>query len=161
MKDNVESYLSTDHHCSSHVFSVRIGFDPVVQGDNVKHVQQLSFVFVNSFHLHVEQRHGIDLLMLSLRQPFSETMFVLLFHLLNVSHECIVVHKLLQTSQIVQIGDPILADFLTQIQPRVMGREESSLTSAIASLRFGLLKTNQRRGVIPLVLFWNLSGVNS
>lgn len=117
---------------------------------------------MNTLHLHIVERQRIDLLVLSFEQPFSEMMFILLFHLLNIANEGFVVDEFSQSFQRVESRDPIFADFLAEEAGEGGNlRGEMDFTSAMASLRLGLLRTNQRRGVMPLVLFWNLSGVNS
>lgn len=89
-----------------------MSFDSIVERDHVENVQQLSFVLVDSFDLHVEHRHGIDLLMLCFQKPFSQSVFVLLFDLLNVAHEGFVVDEFLQAFEFVERGDPFFTDFL-------------------------------------------------
>ena len=89
-----------------------MSFDSIVERDHVQNIQQLPFVLVDSFDLHVEHRHGIDLLMLRFQKPFSQSMLVLLFDLLNVAHEGFVVDEFFQAFEFVERGDPAFADFL-------------------------------------------------
>ena len=42
------------------VILIRIGFQRLVRGDNVQQVQMLTFIFVETFNLNVENRIGID-----------------------------------------------------------------------------------------------------
>ena len=63
-------------------------------------IQQLTFVFVNTLHLHVEHGHRIDLLMVIFREPFGKAMLILLFHLLNIANKGIVVDEFSQSFQL-------------------------------------------------------------
>ena len=70
---------------------------------------------MNTLHLHVEDRHGIDLLILCFQEPFGEPMFILLLDSLNISNERFVVEKFPQILKFIEMGDPVLTDFLKEI----------------------------------------------
>lgn len=91
-----------------------------------------------------------------------------LFDLRYVSYECCVVNKVIQLPQLTQVLHIILPNHLKKGQRSQADRVEDSLsrtrleqTSAISSARPGLQSSNQRRGVMPFVLFWNLFGSKS
>ena len=105
-------YLATDHHCSWYVLTLGLSLDSIVRGDDVQNIQQLPFVLVYTFDLHVVQRHGIDLLVLSFQEPFCQSNFILLLHALYITHEWFVVNEVLQILKFVEFRDPALADFL-------------------------------------------------
>lgn len=44
-------YLAANHDCPRNKLASRIGFDTIVQGNNVKAIHKLAFVLVNSLHL--------------------------------------------------------------------------------------------------------------
>ena len=54
-----ESNLSANHDGASCMGALRILFDAVVKRDDVKDVEQLAFIFVDSFHLNVEHRRRV------------------------------------------------------------------------------------------------------
>lgn len=56
--NNKRKYLSADHHRSRYKLAVRVVLNPIVLGDDVQAVQQLSFVFVYSLHLRQSKRQS-------------------------------------------------------------------------------------------------------
>ena len=93
---------------------IRVGLDAVIAGDHVQHIHQLTFVFVNTFDLHIEQRfriyHHIQLLGDILRQ----TLFVLQLRLMHrvINHWEITV--LLQLIKQAKVGAPVAAQVFVQ-----------------------------------------------
>jgi hypothetical protein len=67
---------------------------------------------MDTFDLHIVHGHRIDTLILCLQQPVGKTMFVLLFDMLNITHEGFIIDQILQFLQFIQITDPTLSDFL-------------------------------------------------
>ena len=131
-----------------------MSFDAIVERDDVQNVQQLPFVLVDSFDLHVEHRHGIDLLMLCFQKPFSKSVFVLLFDLLNVAHEGFVVDEFLQAFEFVERGDPFFTDFLpmNEMYDGLAGGNRTHLGNGIAQIRIAQDEPTARRDAVGFVL---------
>ena len=53
-------YLATHHDSACHKWHVWVGLEPVVDGDDVQDVEQLTFVLVDTFHLHVKDGCRVD-----------------------------------------------------------------------------------------------------
>ena len=136
-------------------------------------------------HLDVEERGGVDGDAVLLVQILRHLHLVLLLDRLDGALEAGVRRQRPQLLQLVQVRDPVLADLLlgpekTRSELRdqmstveVVGLEgkknpennemvscfmEDGPTSAMTSDRAELQRRSHRRGVIPLVLFWNLAG---
>lgn len=72
------SSFTTKHHGTWHEFGVWIRFDAIEQSDNMQTVQQLTFVFVETFHVDVVHRSRIDLNSELILYELSHTQLVLL-----------------------------------------------------------------------------------
>ena len=120
-----------------HPLRRRIGLDPVIAGDDMQHIHQLTFVLMNTFDLHIEQRfrvnHHIKLLGDNRRQP----LFVLQ---LGMAHR--LVHRreidmLLKLAQLAEIGTPGAADMLIQHfrERRVSQRQPAARRHAVGDVK--------------------------
>lgn len=94
-----------------------------------------------------------------------------LLHFGNITNESLIIHVFAEISQLVQVTDEVLTNpLLTKNKKRKFkcfcsfqcylseAYMKTELTSAMTSASPGLHITSQRRGVMPLVLFWNLCG---
>lgn len=94
-----------------------------------------------------------------------------LLHFGNITNESLIIHIVAETSQLVKVPDVVLTNplltrkqkgwvFFFQLPVRFVWSVcmKTELTSAMTSASPGLHITSQRRGVMPLVLFWNLCG---
>ena len=108
------SRLTAKNIHAQYPLRIRVGLDAVIAGDHVQHIHQLTFVFVNTFDLHIEQRfriyHHIQLLGDILRQ----TLFVLQLRLMHrvINHWEITV--LLQLIKQAKVGAPVTAQVFVQ-----------------------------------------------
>lgn len=99
-----------------------------------------------------------------------------LFDFGNIADKSLVVDKVAETLQLIQVTDEVLTNSLIRNKIHLKKNQnnlqrfeviiyhkyvvavftELQLTSAMTSASPGLHMTSQRRGVMPLVLFWNL-----
>ena len=81
-----------------------------VQVDGMQDVQELALVFVNTLHLHVEERVGVDFHALRFLEVLGEAFLVLLLD----GHECLLEFGVLcerfEFPEVVQILDPAVAN---------------------------------------------------
>ncbi len=82
----------------------------VVEGDHVKQVEQLALVFVNALDMDVEHGLPIDLDAQVLVDEGGQALFVVLLDGAEGAAEGSVVRQRGKALQLVQIGDPVLAD---------------------------------------------------
>ena len=80
--------------------------------------------------MNVEHGGGVDLGLVLLGQHLRHAHLVLLLHLLHGAHEVGVVHQRLQLGQLVQVRDPVLADFLMHRRSRAYGSESGDHSRA-------------------------------
>ena len=97
-----------------HPLCGRIGFDAVVTRDDVQHVQQLTFVFVNTLDLHVEQRLRIQHDIHILRHPLREALLVGELGIGDLFNKRRIVNVRHQLAQLSQIGTPGAANGVIQ-----------------------------------------------
>ena len=76
--------FATDHNRSWNKRLARILFNAVVEGDDVKNVEELPLVLVNSFYLNIEQMSRVDFDVMILLQIDRQLIFFLLFDLGHV-----------------------------------------------------------------------------
>ena len=79
---------------------VRIVDQTVVHDDDVQGEHQLPFVFMDSLHLHVEQRIRIDADASRLVDDFRQILFVRLLDGAELLKECVVIQKFFQLTQL-------------------------------------------------------------
>jgi hypothetical protein len=135
--------LAAEEEGARHDLRLRVALDALVEGEDVQHLQVLALVLVQPLDQHVEHGLGID----GDAQP-----------LLNVGGQLQLVVPL--------DGSPLLGEArgrrpaapaaqLFQIAPSPRPAARQQLGQP------GLLSTIQRRGVTPLVLLENFSGVSA
>ena len=115
-----------------------------VEADDVQHVEVLAFVFVDALDLNVEKRVGVQADAAAEKEMICE---VFLSHVLDSAPavlEGAVSGIGLQSAELVQIA-----------------RQSPSMISSSRAASGGLARAMKRRGVTPLVLFWNFSGHRS
>jgi len=106
------NYLSSNHDSARDELSVGVLLDPVVQSDDVKAVEKLAFVFVDTFHLDIKNRGRVHFDAIILLQQGGQPQLVILLYFLDSSLERWVLREGLQVGQLLQMDGPFLADFL-------------------------------------------------
>lgn len=71
-------YLASHHYSSRYKWHVGILLQSVVKCNNMKNIQQLTFVFMNSLHLNIKQRCRIDVYTIFLLNKLSQFQLVFL-----------------------------------------------------------------------------------
>jgi hypothetical protein len=123
---------------------IRIALDALVQRENVQHLQVLALVLMQPLHQHIEHRFRID----GDPQP-----------VVNVGRSCSLVVALDGSPFLVQLSASSTSG---SSRRSFSSRDPAEPSRAVSSsARRGLLSTIQRRGVTPLVLLENFSGVSS
>jgi hypothetical protein len=128
---------------SGHHLRVGVALDALEQGEDVQELQVLALVLVQALDQHIEHGVGIDA-MPSDRECRRELQLVVPLDGAPFFAQLQVVGHRLQAAQLFEVVDPARAR-----------RAVSSCASR------GLLRTIQRRGVTPLVLLENFSGVSA
>ena len=138
------SRLASEDEGARNHFLAASGLDLVVKMNDVENVQRLPFVFMDALHLHVEQRVRVDLDVLRNRMVSARRCLFRSFTSLPPLNEIRIIGEFFQTADARKILRPPGTDLFGDHADR------------------GLLAlSNQRLGVMPLVLLWNFSGVIS
>ncbi len=97
-----------------HPIRLRIGLDTVVSGDHMQHVEQLTFVLVNTLDLHIKQRVRVEHHVQILRHPVGQPTLVLILGDRHFFNKRRIVDLRLQLAQLAEIGAPVAANLLIQ-----------------------------------------------
>ena len=128
--------LTGENVHSRHPLRLRIGFDPVIAGNDVQHIHQLAFVLMDAFDLHIKQRLRIHHHIKLLRNIAGQPLFVFQFSLTHRLIDRRIVDMLLQLVKLAQIGPPGAADMLIQHfrQRRVGQRQPAARRDAVGDV---------------------------
>src|ERR1700722_2532480 len=103
--------------CDLHL---RVSLQAKIEGENIKHIQMLTLVFVDSFDLGIEHGAGIYREAGVLEDVLSESHFDVTLHLPPLSAEGGILSAGLQLLEVLQVADPAIPD-LAGHQLRLFG----------------------------------------
>ena len=102
------AFFLTNHHCPWNKAGLGILLDPVVHGDDVEDVQQLSLVLMDPLDLHVIDGRGVDLNPRLVLQIRGQVGLVLLFHFHHFQLERQVRCQGCQITKLIQVPGKIV-----------------------------------------------------
>ena len=123
---------------------LRVAPQPQIEREDVQHGKVLPLVFVDTFHLHVEERLRHDGDAGALSDERGEPSLVSKLHLSPLLLKLGVVGEGFELAELVE----------SRSQP-------SPIRSVMSCVRPGLLRATKRRGVTPFVTLQNFSGHSS
>ena len=85
-------------------------FNTAVEGQDVQHVEVLSFVFMKTFHLDVEKRVRVDDNARTITNRFGQIDLVQPLDATPLGLELFVLRKSLKFPELVQVRDPAVSD---------------------------------------------------
>ena len=109
-------------------------FDLIVQIHNMHNIQQLTFVFVETFYLYVKDRSWIYFDSVVLQNIFCQTLFVLILNIHEFLTSLRIIGQRLQSTHQRQVCDPVLGSKLFGYpvsKKRVTMHQETSLRDTI------------------------------
>ena len=74
--------------------------------DKMQSIEQLAFIFMNSFNLDIKHGQRIHRDLTFLLYIFSQVHLVVLFYPPPIGKEFRIIHRRLKTAQLIKIGDP-------------------------------------------------------
>ena len=104
------SGFPSENEGSGHNVEVRILFNAAVQCQNVQHVEVLSFVFMKTFHLDIEERVRVHDNARTITNRFGQIDLVESLDATPLGLELFVLRKRLQFPELLQVRDPAISD---------------------------------------------------
>ena len=107
--------------------------DLVVQIHDMQDIQELTFVLMQTLHLHVEDRARVNVNSVVLLDIFCKTYFVLILDLHELASCALILHIRFQFRDLGQVCDPAVADLVCDpvCEQRIAVREETSLRDTV------------------------------
>ena len=107
--------------------------DLIVQVHNMQYIQELAFIFVETFYLHVKDRTRINVDAIVLFDVFCETYFILVFDLHEFTSCVLIFHIGFQLCDLGQVCNPAVADLICNPvrKQRIAVSQKSSLGNTV------------------------------
>ena len=99
----------------------------------MQYIQELAFIFVETFYLHVKDRTRINVDAIVLFDVFCETYFILVFDLHEFTSRVFIFHVWFQLCDLGQVCNPAAADLICNpvCKQRISVSQESSLGNTV------------------------------
>ena len=107
--------------------------DLIVQVHNMQYIQELAFIFVETFYLHVKNGARVHVNAVVFFNVFSETHFILVFDLHKFTSCVLIFHIWSELCDLRQVCDPAVADLICNpvCKQRIAVSQKSSLGNAV------------------------------